>query len=121
MSDRPWVLTEEGRGHHIGTEIDCPLCDRAELPVGLRTARTAGPFDADNIPSGLRRAHRVAGGTWGVLRVLQGAVGFWMDTEPPLQRRVEMGGTQSIPPDVLHAVDVDIPVLLTVEFLVPDE
>jgi len=27
---RPWVLTEEGRAEHVGTGLDCPLCDRGE-------------------------------------------------------------------------------------------
>ena len=25
---RPWVVTDEGRASHVGTELDCPLCDR---------------------------------------------------------------------------------------------
>lgn len=121
LSDRPWVLSAEGRADRIGTEIDCPLCDRAELPTGLRTARTAGPFDAESIPASLRHAHRVAAGTWGALRVLRGSVGFSMRTDPPLQRRIEEGQSQSIPPDVLHAVELDGPVLLALEFLVPGD
>jgi tellurite methyltransferase len=28
--ERAWVLTEEGRDARIGSEIECPLCDRAE-------------------------------------------------------------------------------------------
>jgi tellurite methyltransferase len=23
---RPWVMTDEGRGARVGTEIECPLC-----------------------------------------------------------------------------------------------
>lgn len=29
---RPWVLSEEGRAGRLGAPLDCPLCDRAELP-----------------------------------------------------------------------------------------
>ena len=25
---RPWVITPEGRAAHLGTELDCLLCDR---------------------------------------------------------------------------------------------
>jgi tellurite methyltransferase len=32
FQDRPWVMTEAGRASHIGTGIDCPLCDRSEPP-----------------------------------------------------------------------------------------
>ena len=31
--DRPWVLTAEGRAEHVGTELDCPPCDRGEDPA----------------------------------------------------------------------------------------
>ena len=31
---RPWVLTEAGRAEHLGTDIECPLCDQAEPPGG---------------------------------------------------------------------------------------
>lgn len=30
--DRPWVLDESTRSERVGTEIDCPLCDRADPP-----------------------------------------------------------------------------------------
>jgi hypothetical protein len=58
--NRAWVTTEVGRANHIGAHLDCPLCDRLELPVGLEVVRTAGPFDGKTMPAGLRRAHLVA-------------------------------------------------------------
>ncbi|MCA1845726.1 MAG: DUF3565 domain-containing protein, partial [Actinobacteria bacterium] len=67
FQDRPWVLDGAGRSARIGGELDCPLCDRAELPEGLALARVAGPFDAETLPDGLRRSHRVAERTWGSL------------------------------------------------------
>ena len=30
----PWVLDEYGRAARIGTELECRLCDEAELPEG---------------------------------------------------------------------------------------
>jgi tellurite resistance-related uncharacterized protein len=115
--ERPWVRTAEGRAAAVGSAIECPLCDRAELPEGLTVARTAGPFDAATLPSGLQRDHRVAEGTWGRLRVLEGQVGFAMATEPPIDRRLGTGEEQPIPPGVPHAVTVDGPVRLEVDFL----
>jgi hypothetical protein len=116
--DRPWVLEESGRAAHIGSELDCPLCDRAELPDDLRVARTAGPFDEASIPAGLRRDHRVAPSTWGVLRVLDGSVELSIETDPPLRRRLRVGGRQPIPPDVAHHLTVEGRVQLAVDFLV---
>ena len=119
FQERPWVLTEAGRAERVGTELDCPLCDRAELPEGLIVERTAGPFDETTLPAGLRRAHRIPAGTWGRLRVLEGSVGFWMGTAVAVERRLDAGQTQPIPPEVSHEVRSRGPVRLVVELLRP--
>jgi tellurite resistance-related uncharacterized protein len=115
--DRAWVGTEQGRAEHLGSTLDCPLCDRAELPLGLETVRTAGPFDASILPAGLRGSHRVADRTWGRLRVLEGAVRFTMQTTPRIDVRLRAGQEQAIPPGVDHALAVEGPVRLAVDFL----
>ena len=107
FAPRPWVETESGRSEHLGSTLDCPLCDRAELPDGLTVARTAGPFDEATLPPGLQQDHRVATGTWGLLRVLSGSVHFTMQTEPPVAVDLEPGDHQPIPPGVPHAVALD--------------
>jgi len=117
FQERPWVLTEAGRAEYVGTELDCPLCDRAELPEGLVVARTAGPFDETNLPAGLRRAHRVPAGTWGRLRVLDGSVDFFLGTDVAVEHHLAAGQTQPIPPDVNHEVHPTGPVRLIVDFL----
>ena len=118
FQERPWVVTEAGRDAHIGAELDCPLCDRLELPAGLEVVRTAGPFDADTVPAALRRDHLVADRTWGLLRVLDGAVTFAIETTPPFRARLAAGDEQPIPPGVAHHLGVDGPVRLEVDFLV---
>jgi tellurite resistance-related uncharacterized protein len=115
---REWVLSETGRSEHLGTAIECPLCDAAELPADLELARTAGPFDATSIPAALRKAHLIAERTWGVLRVLDGHVILQMATEPPFERRLRAGDEQPIPPGVHHQLVVDAAVSLVVDFLV---
>jgi tellurite methyltransferase len=121
FSDRPWVLTEAGRSRRVGTAIACPLCDRGELPQGLTRVRSAGPFDEETLPPALQRDHRVAERTWAVLRVIEGAVRFTMTTDPPLDRVVTAGQQQAIPPGVLHAVHLDAPARLEIDFLVPGD
>ncbi len=117
---REWVTTPAGRVEKIGSEIDCPLCDRAELPEGLRIVRTAGPFDAGSVPKALRTAHRIAGGTWGVLRLIEGGAGIQIATTPPIDRWLTPGGAQPIPPLVPHHLMIDGAVVLAVDFLVAD-
>ena len=114
--DRPWVTTAEGRAEHLGTDLDCPLCDRAELPDDLVVVRTAR-FDDESLPAGLRRDHRVADGVWGLLRVGRGSVRFTMATDPRVDRVVVAGGSQPIPPGVPHAVQPAGATELAVEFL----
>ena len=116
--ERPWVETAQGRGEHVGTTLDCPLCDRAELPDGLVVARTAGPFDESTLPAGLRRDHRVADGTWAILRVRSGVAHFTMQTEPEMSLDVRGGESQPIPPGVLHAVALTAG-SIEVDFLLP--
>jgi tellurite methyltransferase len=115
--DRPWVHDEQGRAEHLGTELECPLCDRAELPDGLVVVRTAGPFDRDTIPKALCTEHRVAHGTWARLRVLEGGVGFVMATDPPIERQLVSDDFQAIPPDVPHRVIIDGPAVVAIDFL----
>jgi tellurite methyltransferase len=118
FQDRPWVQTEEGRATRLGSDIDCPLCDRAELVDGLVLARTAGPFDADTLPAGLRGEHRVADSTWAVLRVIEGSLGFSMATDPPITVKLRAGEAHAVPPGVPHALELSGPVRLAIDFLV---
>ena len=119
--DRPWVLSASGRESRIGTDMDCPLCDRAVLPAGLRVERTVGPFDEKSLPAGLRRHHRVPDRGWGRLRVIEGAIDFSMATGPPLSRRLTAGDEQPIPPGVDHALDVTGAVVVVLDLLSRDE
>lgn len=113
----PWVDTEHGRQEHLGALLECPLCDRAEMPEGLRLVRTAGPFDETTLPAALRRQHRVADSTWGLLRVISGSARFTMETAPPITVQLYAGDQQAIPPGVLHAVEVVVGAI-EVDFLV---
>jgi tellurite methyltransferase len=118
FDERSWVTTAAGRAGRVGTPIECPLCDRAELPAGLVVARTAGPFDETSLPQGLRRDHLVADRTWALLRVLDGTVRVTIATTPPIDRVVDPDDGVPIPPGVAHAVGVDGPMRVEVDFLV---
>lgn len=115
---KPWVLTDAGRADKIGTELDCSYCDRAEMPDDLRLARTAGPWNDETLPDGLRRTHRVADATWGRLRVTEGTVGITIETVPPITARLDAGGAQPIPPGVPHLLTFETPFSMEVDFFV---
>jgi tellurite methyltransferase len=117
--DAPWVLDERARTQRIGTFLDCPLCDRAELPAGLDLVRTTDVWDEHTVPTALTRTHRIAPGTWGQLRVLAGSLDFTADTTPPLDRHLHTGDVQAIPPSVGHTITCTGPVRLCIDFLRP--
>lgn len=82
--------------------------------------RTVGPFDDRSLPAGLRRNHRVAAGTWGRLRVIEGSVHFTMQSAVPTERELHAGEAQPIPPGVLHAVALAPGSVVEIDFLVPE-
>ncbi|HZU72619.1 MAG TPA: DUF3565 domain-containing protein [Acidimicrobiales bacterium] len=118
FQERPWVDTPEGRAARVGTAIDCPLCDRLELPEGLEVARGVGPFDDATVPAGLRRQHRVAAHTWALIRLARGSAELAVATDPPRTVQLSEGESVAVPPEVPHTLGVHGPVQLTIEFLV---
>lgn len=114
---RAWVTDDEGRAARLGTLLDCPLCDRAEAPDGLRLVRSSPEWDAGTMPARLGRAHRVGAGTWGRIVVHEGRLRFAMSAEPPLEVELGPGATQAIPPEVEHEVRPLGPVRFRVDFL----
>ena len=112
-----WVLDETERNARIGTALDCPLCDRAELPEDLEHVRITETWTDVTLPRALRREHRVASGVWGLLHIREGAFRFRAATTPPIDRVVTAGQRQAIPPDVAHALEPAGPGACRVEFL----
>ncbi len=115
----PWVLDDRARSQRVGSDLDCPLCDRAELPEGLAVVRTTDTWDERTMPAALRRAHRVAAGSWGRLRVEEGGLRFRAQTEPVIDVTLGAGSWQAIPPEVEHEVEPLGPVRFFVEFVRP--
>ena len=110
---REWVVDDAARRARIGAPLDCPLCDRAELPAFVRHVRDSAVWDAQSMPEGLRRRHRLGRGTWGVLHVDKGMLRF--DTE-----EMTAGATRVIPPDFEHQVEPVGDVEFWIEFLAVD-
>ncbi len=120
FQDRSWVVGEESRTGGIGTPIECPPCSRAELPERVRPARSGPEWTERTVPGTLLRDHRVAEGTWGLLRVHAGALRFVARSEPTLEVELGPGSTQAIPPAVPHHVTPIGSVRFSVDFLTVD-
>jgi tellurite resistance-related uncharacterized protein len=110
---REWVIDDQARRARIGSALDCPLCDRAELPASVRHVRDSAVWDSATMPSGLRRTHRLGRATWGVLHVEEGSVRF--DDAP-----LSAGEVRSIPPEVEHRVEPSDDGRFWIEFLTVD-
>jgi len=116
FQDRAWVTDTPMREARIGSSIDCPLCDRPEMPDGLAQLRTAGPWDEVMLPNALQHSHRTGKAVWAIVKVTAGEVRFRMETSPPLEARLVAGTQQVIPPEVPHEVMLVGPMRLVVEF-----
>jgi tellurite methyltransferase len=117
---RSWVLTEGGRTARIGSSLRCPLCDRCELPTGLRFVRSSPEWNQRSIPTALVGSHRIGHGTWGMLRVRRGRLRFVLSGEPDVSSLLEPDMLQPIPPGVLHRVELSGEVGFTIDFLAVD-
>lgn len=85
------------------------------FPDGVTLVRTTPEFAADTVPDGLLRAHRVASGVWGCLRVGSGSVVFVLEATGET-RLLAAGEAQVIEPDVLHHVEPGADARFVVEF-----
>jgi tellurite methyltransferase len=117
---RPWVTGPEGRAERVNTPLDCPLCDRAELPHAVRFARSSPEWNEQTIPAALLRDHRVGRGTWGVVRVHQGKLRCSLSTPSTLDVVLGPDSEQAIPPDVQHHVEPLGPVRCSIDFFTID-
>ena len=104
FQDRAWVLDRAGREGRIGRPLECPLCDRNELPDDLEPIRSTPTWDVHTMPAGLKSEHRLAAGVWAVLTLDQGSGALhWRDMATAL----EAGVGQPIPPAVPHRLELD--------------
>ena len=88
-----------------------------ELPPDLSLVRTTDTFTEATVPAGLRRAHRVATGVWGRIRVEVGSLRFvWEGPDAADPVALSAGDSLVIPPDTPHRVEPADGVRFHVEF-----
>ena len=78
--------------------------------------RTTDEFSAESVPAGLLRAHRLASGVWGLLRVTGGSLAFVWEVDPDDPVILIEGDVMVIPPEVPHRVEPRAGVRFVVEF-----
>jgi tellurite resistance-related uncharacterized protein len=91
--------------------------EHGRLPPDLTLQRTTDEFTATSVPAGLLRAHRVARGVWGRLRVIDGGLRFvWEGPDPGDALDLTGGDSVVIPPDTPHRVEPGPECRFVVEF-----
>ena len=113
---RPWVANEADRARKLGAEIDCPLCQMPALPAGAREYKRTATFHEGNVPAGLLRNHQTKAGTWALIVIEAGQLGYTI--ESPLSTFLltpQLTGV--IAPTVPHRVTLLGPVGFHLEFL----
>lgn len=114
FTNRPWVMTDDGRRSKLGALLECVRCDRFEFPEGFeRYQRTPG-FDEHSIPAGLRRAHATKAGVWGRIVVSSGRLRYHVEGTDPVFE-LTPGTPGIVPPQAVHRVEVVGPVRFLVE------
>ncbi len=114
---RPWVMSAEGRRERIGQALECPACERREMPAGYAPYRKTSPFRSGRIPEGLLRQHETKPGVWALLEVSSGSLDLIELLEGGEQRtRIDAGKRAVIRPAVAHRVEPNDDVEFCVEF-----
>jgi tellurite resistance-related uncharacterized protein len=117
LENRLWVVTESGRREHLGIELECRSCLMPALPEGLVVYKTTAWFDAETVPSGLLRSHRLRGEVWGRIVVESGYVVYTIELEPPLVFVLSPRLQGIVQPEVRHHVTPRGNARFRVEFL----
>jgi tellurite methyltransferase len=119
LSERPWVLTSEGRQSRIGTDLDCVQCDRSQIPLGYEPYRRTPDFDESSVPEALLRHHATKPGIWARIHVTRGSLEYHVHA--PFNRRERLTPTSPgiVLPEVEHHVAPSGQVSFFVEFWRP--
>ena len=86
------------------------------LPAGAACYKRIGPFSEDSLPAGILREHRLKDDVWGVLTIVDGAIGFTWDDAEGGEIELAARSRLVIPPAVPHHLTVRGPFSLTIEF-----
>lgn len=86
------------------------------LPDGLVLQRVTEEFTADSVPKGLLRAHRIAEGVWGLIKVREGTLTFVEETHPITTTVLHGGDEQVVQPGVPHHVEPGRDARFAIEF-----
>jgi tellurite methyltransferase len=116
LSERQWVLSEEGRRTHIGAELPCAACARREMPDGYLAYRRTAEFTEVTVPSALLARHTTKPGVWARINVIEGRLRYRLRAPFDEEEVLDPGASGTVVPGVEHEVAPLGPVRFFVEF-----
>ena len=116
LSDRPWVLTAEGRESRIGLPLECTQCDLRTIPPDYEPYRRTPDFDQESVPKALLERHTTKPGVWARIHVTQGSLDYLLHEPFRARERLTPQTPGIIPPEVEHHIEIVGPVSFYVEF-----
>ena len=115
LTDRPWVMTEEGRNSRLGMSLNCVRCDHFELPSHFIPYSRTPVFTEATVPDGLRRDHSTKAGVWAKIIVMEGKLRYHIERLETTQE-LSQGRSGIVTPEVPHHVEPLGAVRFYVEF-----
>lgn len=115
FTNRPWIVTEEGRDSRLGKMLDCVRCNRFELPEHFVTYKQTPMFTEESLPEGLKKDHSTKTGVWAKIIVTEGKLLYRVAA---LNTEMELSRNQAgiVVPEILHCVEPLGAVRFFVEF-----
>ena len=104
LAERPWVLTEEGRRSRLGAELDCPGCDRREMPDGYEPYRKTPVFTEATVPKALLAEHSTKPGVWARIHVASGELEYRIHAPVDSQEILDAATPGVVLPEIPHEV-----------------
>jgi tellurite resistance-related uncharacterized protein len=115
LSNREWVLTENGRQGKIGHPLNCILCVQLEMPEGFVCFQKTPVFTEETLPAGLQKDHQTGTGVWAKIIVEKGTLHYHA-AALGIDMALTSAQTGIIVPNVIHAVTPVGKVRFYVEF-----
>jgi tellurite methyltransferase len=115
FSERPWVLSEEGRAGKLGALLDCLRCEAQELPPTFVAYKRTDVFSESTVPAGLKKDHATKAGVWARIVVVEGRLRYRIDAWGR-EEELSSAAPGIVVPEVKHHVEPLGPVRFFVEF-----
>jgi tellurite methyltransferase len=119
LSERPWVVTAEGRQSRIGLPLDCNPCDRRMIPPGYEPYRRTPTFSRESVPKALLERHTTKAGVWARIHVVEGSLDYVLHDPFDSRELLTPHAPGIVLPEVEHHLEMSGPVSFYVEFWRP--